>query len=96
MSQKATPPPTGSGVLFDKFCFLNYNEFARMSRRGFTITVKRLASCEGGDADVAESGASHRLDSDMYRGFALHMHHKSKIAAPAKVTAICFSKYVNQ
>ena len=46
-----------------------------MSRRGFTITVKRLSSCEGGDADVAESDAPHPLDSDMYRGFALHMHH---------------------
>ena len=59
-----------------------------MGGRGFTITVKRLASCEGGDADVAESGASHRLDSDLYRVYALHLHHKSKIAAPAKATAI--------
>ena len=68
-----------------------------MSRRGFTIYGRRFGtSRRGGDADVAESDAPHSLDSDMYRGFALHMHHKSKIAAPAKVTAICFSKYVNQ
>ena len=83
LSQKATPPPTGSGVLFDKFCFLRYNEFARMSRRGFTIYGRRFGtSRRGGDADVAESDAPHPLDSDMYRGFALHMHHKSTIAAP--------------
>ena len=42
----------------------------------------------GGDADVAESGASHRLDSDLYCVYALHFHYKSKIAAPAKATAI--------
>ena len=54
-----------------------------------TISGRRLAlPHEGGDADVAESGASHRLDSDMYRVYALHIHHKSKIAALAKVTAI--------
>ena len=42
----------------------------------------------GGDADVAESGASHLLDSGMYRVYALHIHHKSKIAAPCPVAAI--------
>ena len=47
-----------------------------------TISGRRLAlPHEGGDADVAESGASHRLDSDMCRNYALHIHHKSKIAA---------------
>ena len=54
-----------------------------------TISGRRLAlPYEGGDADVAESDASHRLDSDLYRVYALHLHHKSKIAALAKVTAI--------
>ena len=54
-----------------------------------TISGRRLAlPHEGGDADVAESGASHRLDSDLYRVYALHLHHKSKIAALAKVTTI--------
>ena len=60
-----------------------------MGGRDDTIHGRRLALPEeGGDADVAESDASHRLDSDMYRVYALHIHHKSKIAALAKVTAI--------
>ena len=42
----------------------------------------------GGDADVAESDASHSLDSDMCRVYALHIHHKSKIAAPSQGSAI--------
>ena len=75
--------------MFDSFCVLLYNDVARKGRRGSTISGRRLAlPHEGGDADVAESGASHRLDSDLYRVYALHLHHKSKIAAPAKATAI--------
>ena len=89
--QKATPIPTGTGALFDSFCVLLYNDVARKGRRGSTIYGRRLAlPHEGGDADVAESGASHRLDSDMYRVYALHLHHKSTIAAPTTDTAIVF------
>ena len=89
--QKATPIPTGTGALFDSFCVLLYNDVARKGRRGSTIYGRRLALPEeGGDADVAESGASHRLDSDMYRVYALHLHHKSTIAAPTTDTAIVF------
>ena len=69
--------------MFDSFCVLLYNDLARKGRRGSTIYGRRLTLPEeGDDADVAESGASHRLDSDMYRVYALHLHHKSKIAAP--------------
>ena len=89
--QKATPIPTGTGALFDSFCVLLYNDVARKGRRGSTIYGRRLAlPHEGGDADVAESDASHRLDSDMYRVYALHLHHKSTIAAPTTDTAIVF------
>ena len=89
--QKATPIPTGTGALFDSFCVLLYNDLARKGRRGSTIYGRRLAlPHEGGDADVAESDASHRLDSDMYRVYALHLHHKSTIAAPTTDTAIVF------
>ena len=81
--QKATPIPTGTGALFDSFCVLLYNDVARKGRRGSTIYGRRLTlPHEGGDADVAESGASHLLDSGMYRVYALHIYHKSKIAAP--------------
>ena len=89
--QKATPIPTGTGALFDSFCVLLYNDLARKGRRGSTIYGRRLTLPEeGDDADVAESGASHRLDSDMYRVYALHLHHKSTIAAPTTDTAIVF------
>ena len=89
--QKATPIPTGTGALFDSFCVLLYNDVALKGRRGSTIYGRRLALPEeGGDADVAESGASHRLDSDLYRVYALHLHHKSTIAAPTTDTAIVF------
>ena len=89
--QKATPIPTGTGALFDSFCVLLYNDLARKGRRDSTIYGRRLALPEeGGDADVAESGASHRLDSDMYRVYALHLYHKSTIAAPTTDTAIVF------
>ena len=80
----------------DKFCFFAYNGSARMSRRGFTIYGRRFGtSRRGGDADVAESDAPHPLDSDMYRVYALHLHHKSTIAAPATDTAIVFYDYTN-
>ena len=69
--------------MFDSFCVLLYNDLARKGRRGSTIYGRRLTLPEeGGDADVAESGASHLLDSGMYRVYALHIYHKSKIAAP--------------
>ena len=42
LSQKATPPPTGSGVLFDKFFFLRYNDLARMGGRDDTIHGRRF------------------------------------------------------
>ena len=74
------------GAEFDKFCFSVIQWSCPKGSERSTISGRRLAlPHEGGDADVAESGASHRLDSDMYRVYALHIHHKSKIAAPAKV-----------
>lgn len=41
---------------------------------------------------MAESDAAHPLDSGMYHAYAVHMHHKSKIAALGKVAAILASK----
>ena len=77
------------GAEFDKFCFSVIQWSCPQGSERSTISGRRLTlPHKGGDADVAESGASHRLDSDLYRVYALHFHHKSKIAALAKVTAI--------
>ena len=77
------------GAEFDKFCFSVIQCSCPQGSERSTISGRRLAlPYEGGDADVAESDASHRLDSDLYCVYALHFHHKSKIAAPAKATAI--------
>ena len=73
------------GVEFDKFCFSVIQWYCPKGSERSTISGRRLAlPYEGGDADVAESDASHRLDSDMCRIYALHIHHKSKIAALAQ------------
>ena len=73
------------GAVFDKFCFSVIQWSCPKGSERSTIYGRRLAlPHEGGDADVAESGASHRLDSDLYRVYALHLHHKSKIAALAQ------------
>ena len=92
-SAKSNPDSNRNRGFVDSFCVLLYNDVARKGRRGSTIYGRRLALPEeGGDADVAESGASHRLDSDMYRVYALHLHHKSTIAAPQprlRLSAFC-------
>ena len=48
----------------------------------------------GGDADVAESDASHPLDSDMYRIYALHIYHKSTIAAPGQGRGYLYDRFL--
>ena len=87
--QKATPIPTGTGALFDSFCVLLYNDVARKGRRGSTIYGRRLAlPCKGGGADVVETNASHSVAPALDSVFAVHIHHKSKIAAPDQGSAI--------
>ena len=55
------------------------------ARETLRYTVGGLALPKtGGDADVAETDASHGQVSDMSCTCALHMHHKSKIAAPGQ------------
>ena len=47
-------------------------------------------SRKGGDAYVANAIVSNTSFFTMFSFYAIHMHHKSKIAAPAKETAIFF------